>query len=93
MGNHAIAAVKEKQHLRVPVVGRQRPAVAEDDGLTFASVFVKNFDAIFGFDEHDAPFRDRAIAERPNPAAILYPSAQKRGGETVVLFWAFADLA
>jgi hypothetical protein len=31
------------------------------------SVFVKNFDAVFGCDEHDAPFRDHAIAECPNP--------------------------
>jgi hypothetical protein len=68
MGNDAIAVIEEKQHLRIPIVGRQRPAVAEDDGLTFAPVFVKDFDAVFGFDEHDAPFRDRAIAECPNPA-------------------------
>ena len=32
----AIAAVGEEQHLRVPIIGRQRPAVAEDDGLSLA---------------------------------------------------------
>ena len=69
MGDHAIAVGEEKQHLRIPVVGRQRPAVTEHDGLTFAPVLVKDFDAVFGFDEHDAPFRDRVIAECANPAA------------------------
>jgi hypothetical protein len=43
--------------------------VTKDDGLTFAPVLVKNFDAGFGFDEHGAPFRDRAIAEYLNPPA------------------------
>jgi hypothetical protein len=32
MGYDAIAVFEEKQHLRVPVIGRQRPAVAEHDG-------------------------------------------------------------
>src|SRR4030095_1136865 len=35
---------KEEQHLRVPVVGRQGPAVAEDDGLTFAPVLIIDVD-------------------------------------------------
>jgi hypothetical protein len=42
MGDNAIAMVEEKKHLRVPVIGRQRPAVAEDDGLSFAPVFIKD---------------------------------------------------
>ena len=33
MGDDAIAVIEEEQHLRVPVVGRQRPAMAEHDGL------------------------------------------------------------
>src|ERR1700677_2937533 len=36
MSNDAIAMTEEKQHLRVPVVGGERPAMAEHDGLTFA---------------------------------------------------------
>src|SRR5689334_3756611 len=64
MGYHAIAVVEEKQQLRIPVVGRQRPAVAEDNGLTFAPIFVKDFDAVFGFDEHDT--RLSAIVRSPN---------------------------
>src|SRR3954470_20770752 len=46
----AIAVVKKEQHLRVPVVGRQWPTMAEDDGLTLAPVLVENLDAAFGFD-------------------------------------------
>ena len=42
MGDDAIAVIEEEQHLRVPVVGRQRPAVAEHDGLTLAPVLVED---------------------------------------------------
>jgi hypothetical protein len=36
----AIAVFEEEQHLRVPIIGRQWPAMAEDDRLSFAPVFV-----------------------------------------------------
>ncbi len=62
MGDDAIAVIEKEQHLRVPVVGRQRPTMTEHDGLTLAPVFVKNFNAIFGFDEHEMPFRNRTTA-------------------------------
>src|SRR5262245_27928555 len=48
MRDDAIAVLEEKQHLGVPVIGRQRPAVAEHDGLTFAPILVKDLDAVFG---------------------------------------------
>jgi hypothetical protein len=48
MGYDAVALFQEEQHLRVPVIGRQRPAMAENDGLTFAPVLVKNLGAVFG---------------------------------------------
>jgi len=38
VGYDAIAVLEEEQHLRVPIIGRQRPAVAKHDGLTFAPV-------------------------------------------------------
>ena len=41
MSDDAIAVIEEEEHLRVPVIGRQRPAMAEDDGLTFAPILVK----------------------------------------------------
>src|SRR5438445_2460636 len=44
MGDDAIAVFEEEQHLRVPVIGRQRPAVAKDDGLSFAPVLVIDID-------------------------------------------------
>src|SRR5437016_11285147 len=44
MGDGPIAVFEEKQHLRVPVIGRQRPTMAEDDGLSFAPVFIKDVD-------------------------------------------------
>src|SRR6266567_490087 len=50
MGDDAIAVLEEEQHLRVPVIGRQRPTMAEDDGLTGAPVLVVDIDAVFGLD-------------------------------------------
>ena len=50
MGDDTIALVEEKEHLVVPVVGAQRPAVVEDDRLCGlrAPVFVVNLNAILG---------------------------------------------
>ena len=50
VGYDAIAVLEEEQHLRVPIIGRQRPAVAEHDGLTFAPVLIIDFRAVFGGD-------------------------------------------
>src|SRR4051794_27420357 len=51
----AIAVLQEEQHLRVPVIRRKRPAVAEHDGLTFAPVLVEDFYAVSRGDRaHDA---------------------------------------
>src|ERR1700687_1450799 len=48
MSYDAIAVLEEEQHLRVPVIGRQWPSMAEHDGLTFAPVLVKDLDAVSG---------------------------------------------
>ena len=42
-----IAVIEEEHHLGVPIIGRQRPAVAKDDGLTFAPVLVVNLRSVF----------------------------------------------
>jgi len=46
VGNDPEALAEEEQHLRVPIIGRQRPAVAKHDGLTFAPVFVEDLNAV-----------------------------------------------
>src|SRR5512133_3256070 len=46
MGDDAIAVLEEEQHLGVPVIGRQGPAVAEHDGLTASPVLVEDLRAI-----------------------------------------------
>ena len=51
MRDDAIAVMEEEQHLRVPVIGRQRPTMAEHDGLTFAPVLVEDLNPVFGL--HD----------------------------------------
>src|SRR5437899_3323991 len=47
VGYDAIAMLEEEHHLRVPIVGRQRPAVAKHDGLTFAPVLVIDLRSVF----------------------------------------------
>ena len=48
MGDDPKTLVQEEHHLRVPVIGRQRPAMAEHDGLTFTPVLVIDLDAVLG---------------------------------------------
>src|SRR3981081_2054370 len=50
MGNNAIALMQEEQQLRVPVIGRQRPSMAEHDRLARTPVLVENFRAVFSRD-------------------------------------------
>src|SRR6516225_1235021 len=63
VGNHAVALLEEEQHLVIPIVARQRPAVAEHDGLTLAPVLVIDFDAVPRFDK----------------AHVTHPSTKKFG--------------
>ena len=48
--DHAIALVQKEHHLRVPVVQRQRPAVAEDHRLSRSPVLVVDLYAVVGCD-------------------------------------------
>src|SRR5213078_5410285 len=50
MRDDAIPVVQEEQHLRVPVIGRQRPTMAEDDGLSATPILVVNLRSVFGCD-------------------------------------------
>src|SRR3954471_7280084 len=48
----AVPLAEEVEHLGVPIVGAERPAVVEDDRLSVlrAPVLVEDFNAIFGGD-------------------------------------------
>src|ERR1700736_3556528 len=48
MGNHAIAMMQEEQQLRVPIIGRQRPAMAEHNWLARTPVLVEDLGAVLG---------------------------------------------
>src|SRR6516165_1273265 len=48
--DHAIAMLDEEQHLGVPVVGAERPAMMEDDRLALAPVLVEDLCAVVGCD-------------------------------------------
>src|SRR5512140_2222568 len=54
MRNNAKTSLSEKHHLSVPLIRRQRPSMAEDDGLPCAPVFVENLSAILrSYCRHD----------------------------------------
>src|SRR5712692_1563780 len=50
MGDDAIAMIQEKHHLSVPVIRTQRPAMAEDNGLSFSPILVINLRSVFSRD-------------------------------------------
>src|SRR5260370_17033875 len=77
VGYDAIAVVEEEQHLRVPIIGRQRPAVAEHDGLTPAPVLVEDLHAVFGGDRgHRTRSLGTSGGGRPRLAsAVTRPAA------------------
>ena len=56
MGDDAVALLDEVEHLRVPVVTAQRPAVMKNDRLTGAPVLVIDLRSVFGRDcSHGMP--------------------------------------
>src|SRR5207248_7665963 len=61
--NDAETFAEKKKHLRVPIIRRQRPTMAEDDGLSFAPVLVIDVDVSSVFFSNcdvwhlDFPFR------------------------------------
>ena len=50
MGDTAIAVGRQVDHLAFPGIGAERPAVAEDDGLSRAPVLVIDLRTVFGGD-------------------------------------------
>ena len=48
--DHTIAMLDEEQHLGVPVVAAERPAMMEDNWLALAPVLVENLGTILGRD-------------------------------------------
>src|SRR5438105_12068522 len=50
MGDHTEALAEKEEHLSVPIVRRERPAMAEHDGLTRTPVLVENIGAVAGGD-------------------------------------------
>src|SRR5579864_9287645 len=56
VGNDAIAIINEEQHMRLPIIGRERPAVTEDDWLPLSPVLVIDLRTILGCDRrHEGP--------------------------------------
>jgi len=50
MSNTPIAVGRQIDHLVFPSIAVERPAVAEDDGLSRAPILVVDFCAVFGGD-------------------------------------------
>src|SRR5438045_3288529 len=72
MGDDPEALAEKEEHLSVPIVRRERPAMAEHDGLTRTPVLVENIGAVPGGDRGHVldPFRgvgSRASLEEGGP--------------------------
>src|SRR2546425_12413024 len=85
MRNDAIALLHEVEHLGVPVVGAERPAMTEDDGLRVLGTpgLVVDLRAIFGCDRRHGPLqrpRLRVARDRRSRArwAVSPPSRPMR---------------
>src|SRR3989442_280907 len=76
VGYDAIAVLEEEQHLRVPIVGRQWPAVAKHDGLAFAPVLVVDLRAVFRRDRRHGLLSLVTVGVR---SEIAYHLGQKPG--------------
>ncbi len=75
VGDDAISFAEEEQHLVVPVVRAERPAVMEDDrlGVLRAPVLVENRAAVLGRDEahQSAPVQSGCRPAGPAPVSIF----------------------
>src|SRR5258706_8962349 len=82
MGDDSIAVIEEEQHLRVPVIGRQRPAMAEYDRLTFSPVLVIDLRAVFCCDHRHGrtPLWDDGDVSPPVIAGRRAASNPESGG-------------
>src|SRR5690242_4743823 len=73
MGDNSIAMMQEEQHLVIPVVGTERPTMAENYRLSIAPVLVVNLDTVFRRNRGHENFllseliQTNRIAERPGP--------------------------
>src|SRR3979411_2838108 len=83
MGDDAKTFAQEEQQLRIPVVRRQRPAMAEHDRLSGAPVLVKDLGAICGCDRLHEGSSPVLISVIPGRAS----SARTRNPERSALFW------
>src|SRR6202453_3082895 len=70
MRDDAIAVIEEEQHLRVPIVGRQRPAMAEYDRLTFPPILVENLHTVLGLNKHN-------VASIQMNVALIYSGPER----------------
>src|SRR5260370_15544255 len=73
--DNAISALSEEQHLGVPVVRRQRPAVAENDWLPPAPVLVEDCRAIFGRNRCHRKLSFRVVSKC---GSLTFPFRHKR---------------
>ena len=95
MRDNAVALVQEVKHLRVPVVGAQRPAMMEDDrlGVLRAPILVEDLDAVLGGDiahgsdllsvRGEVPGSGWAAAGRMAGAGAPSPSAKVLGDDAI----------
>ncbi len=65
MRDDAEAVALEEKHLRIPVIGRKRPAMAEDDRLPRTPILIENLGTVLRGDRrHDIDPSRRFNSER-----------------------------
>jgi hypothetical protein len=68
MGDHPVAVVQEEHQLGIPVVGRQRPPVTENDWLPGAPVLDEDLSSVAG----------RELGQALPPVGVLLASLEPR---------------
>src|SRR5216684_3410516 len=69
MRDDAEAVTLEEKHLRIPVIGRKGPAMAEDDGLSRTPILVENLDTVLRGDRRHDIDPSRCLLKAMSPTA------------------------
>src|ERR1700733_6262311 len=77
MGDHAVTLAEEEQHLSIPVIGREWPAVAEDDRMACSPILVIDFYTVACFHRIHSALR-YLVRAAELPCSIIASLSQER---------------
>src|SRR5579863_8895855 len=82
MGDDPIAVMQKEQHLCIPIVGGQGPAMAKYDGLAGAPILVENLDAIRSSERAHAPVSSLGV----RAPYVWYTATRVTGSQSLLEF-------